>query len=92
MDVRKLDYYFMERFSFWLKTVNGCNHNTTMKYIANFKKIVLICVKNKWLPADPFPDFELTRREVIRHPLTQKAFMPARQTTGTCQTITDQYR
>jgi site-specific recombinase XerD len=71
MDIRKLDYYFMERFSFWLKTVKGCNHNTTMKYIANFKKIVLICVKNKWLPADPFPDFELTRREVIRHPLTQ---------------------
>jgi len=70
-DIRKLDYYFMERFSFWLKTVKGCNHNTTMKYVANFKKIVLICVKNKWLPADPFPDFELSRKAVYRQPLTQ---------------------
>ncbi len=71
MDIRKLDHFFIDRFSFWLKTERKCGHNTTMKYLANFKKIVLIAVKNKWLAADPFPDFELTRREVIRHPLTQ---------------------
>jgi site-specific recombinase XerD len=71
MSIRKLNHFFIDRFSFWLKTVRKCNHNTTMKYLANFKKIVLICVKNKWLPADPFPDFELTRKDVIRHPLTQ---------------------
>jgi site-specific recombinase XerD len=71
MSIRKLNHFFIERFAFWLKTERKCAHNTTMKYLANFKKIVLICVKNRWLPVDPFPDFELTRKAVIRHPLTQ---------------------
>jgi hypothetical protein len=71
ISIRKLNHFFIERFAFWLKTKRKCAHNTTMKYLANFKKIVLICVKNKWLPADPFPDFELARKAVIRHPLTQ---------------------
>lgn len=71
ISIRKLNHAFIERFSLWLKTERNCGHNTTMKYLANFKKVVLLCVKNKWLPADPFPDFELTRKTVIRHPLTQ---------------------
>jgi hypothetical protein len=49
MDIQLLDYDFISSFSFWLKTVKNCNHNTTMKYLTNFKKIVLICVKNGWL-------------------------------------------
>ncbi|MBB6127449.1 site-specific integrase [Mucilaginibacter lappiensis] len=69
--IRKLDYFFIEQYAFWLKTVRCCNHNTTMKYLANFKKIVLICVKNKWLPADPFIDFKLTKKPVFREPLTE---------------------
>ena len=71
ISIRKLNHSFIERFSLWLKTERNCSHNTTMKYLANFKKVVLRCVKNRWLPADPFPDFELTLKEVIRHPLTQ---------------------
>ncbi|MDN3548981.1 site-specific integrase [Mucilaginibacter aquaedulcis] len=71
LSVRKLNHAFIERFALWLKTERNCGHNTTMKYLANFKKIVLLCVKNRWLPADPFPDFELSRKEVIRHPLNQ---------------------
>jgi hypothetical protein len=42
--IRKLDQFFIEQYGFWLKTVRNCNHNTTMKYLANFKKIVLIYV------------------------------------------------
>lgn len=71
MSIRKLDHFFMEQYAFWLKTVRKCNHNTTMKYLANFKKIVLICVKNKWLPADPFVNFKLTKKPVTRDPLTE---------------------
>jgi hypothetical protein len=62
LSIRKLDHFFIEQYAFWLKTVRKCNHNTTMKYLANFKKIVLICVKNKWLPADPFGSFKLTKK------------------------------
>jgi len=69
--IRKLDHFFIEQYAFWLKTVRNCNHNTTMKYLANFKKIVLICVKNKWLPGDPFANFKMTKQPVIREPLSE---------------------
>jgi site-specific recombinase XerD len=69
--IKKLDHYFIEQYAFWLKTVRKCNHNTTMKYLANFKKVVLICVKNKWLPGDPFTNFKLTKKVISRDPLNQ---------------------
>ena len=71
MSIRKLNHFFIEQYAFWLKTVRNCNHNTTMKYLANFKKIVLICVKNKWLAADPFANFSLAKKPVARDPLTE---------------------
>ncbi|WP_183562910.1 site-specific integrase [Mucilaginibacter sp. SP1R1] len=69
--IRKLDHFFIEQYAFWLKTVRNCNHNTSMKYLANFKKIVLICVKNKWLTGDPFANFKMTKQVVTRDPLSE---------------------
>lgn len=69
--IKELDYEFISQYSFWLKTVRKCNHNSTMKYLANFKKIVLICVKNRWLPGDPFANFKLTKRTVEKVALTE---------------------
>jgi len=43
-----------------------------MKYLANFKKIVLIGVKKGWLQKDPFYGFKLATKEVVREILTQK--------------------
>jgi hypothetical protein len=70
-DIRVLDYEFISQYSFWLKTVRKCNHNSTVKYLANFKKIVLICVKNRWLPADPFSNFKMTKKTVERTALSE---------------------
>ena len=70
-DIRKLDHEFISQYSFWLKTIRKCNHNSTVKYLANFKKIVLQCVKNRWLPADPFSNFKLTKKKVERTALTE---------------------
>ncbi|NOW95946.1 site-specific integrase [Mucilaginibacter sp. SG564] len=71
MDIKKLDYEFISQYSFWLKTVRKCNHNSTVKYLANFKKIVLICVKNGWLATDPFARFKMTKKVVERTALTE---------------------
>lgn len=60
--IKELDHEFISQYAFWLKTVRKCNHNSTMKYLANFKKVVLICVKNRWLPGDPFANFKLTKK------------------------------
>lgn len=70
LDIKKLDYEFISEYSFWLKTVRRCGHNSTVKYLANFKKIVLDCVKKGWLTRDPFVGFKLTKKEVIREVLT----------------------
>ncbi|WP_333624304.1 site-specific integrase [Sphingobacterium siyangense] len=66
MELRKLDYDFVKDFDFWLKTQRKCNQNTTSKYIANFKTIVLHCVKLGWLKKDPFYGFKLKHKEVIK--------------------------
>jgi hypothetical protein len=71
--IDKLDYSFISDYEHWLKTVRNCDHNTTMKYLANFKKIVLICVKKKWLPADPFGEYKMSKRKKRRTPLNQYA-------------------
>jgi site-specific recombinase XerD len=69
--IKELDYEFISQYAFWLKTVRKCNHNTAMKYLANFKKVVLICVKNRWLPGDPFANFKLTKKPVEKVALTE---------------------
>jgi site-specific recombinase XerD len=69
-NIKELDYEFIVEYAFWLKSIRKCNHNTTMKYLGNFKKIVLICVKNKWLAGDPFANFKLTKKETEKTALT----------------------
>lgn len=69
--IKELDHEFISQYAFWLKTVRKCNHNSTMKYLANFKKVVLICVKNRWLPGDPFANFKLTKKAVEKVALTE---------------------
>lgn len=45
---------FVEEFEFYLKTIRKCCHNTTTKYLANFKKIIRIALSNGWMKRDPF--------------------------------------
>jgi integrase len=66
LDIKKLNYEFIHDYEFWLKSVRKCDHNTTIKYLSNFRKIVNICLKNGWLDRDPFIGFKMTKREVER--------------------------
>ncbi|MCF2518519.1 site-specific integrase [Dyadobacter sp. CY351] len=70
-DIKKLDFEFISQFEFWFKAKKKISHNTTMKYLANFKKIVLLCVKRGWLTRDPFYAFKFSKREVDREALTE---------------------
>lgn len=70
LDIKVLDYVFISAYSFWLRPVQNCSHNTTVKYLANFKKIVLICIKNGWLVRNPFIQFKMVKKEVNRVFLT----------------------
>lgn len=66
LEIKKLDYEFISEYAFWLKSIRGCAHNTTVKYLGNFKKIVLSCVKRGWLIRDPFISFKMAKKEVQR--------------------------
>ena len=57
---------FVEEFEFYLKTVRKCCHNTTTKYLANFKKIVRIALANGWMKRDPFAQIRFHLDEVER--------------------------
>jgi site-specific recombinase XerD len=70
IDIRKLDYEFITELEFWYKSVQHCDHNTTMKYIACVKKMAIRAMRNGWLQRDPFIGFNLSLREVEREALT----------------------
>ncbi len=72
IDIKKLNYEFISDYEFWLKSKRKCDHNTSVKYLSNFKKIVHICIKNGWLERDPFVGFKMTKREVERPFLVQE--------------------
>jgi site-specific recombinase XerD len=70
LDINELNYEFITDYEFWLKSIRNCDHNTSMKYLSNFKKIVNICLKNGWLQRNPFFGFKMTKREIERPYLT----------------------
>ena len=47
---------FIDDYEFYLKAVRKCNHNSTTKYLKNFKKITRIAIQKEWLKKDPFAD------------------------------------
>lgn len=71
IDVTKLNFEFINEFEFWLKSVRKCGHNTTMKYLSNFKKIVRRCINYGWIQRDPFTGYKLSKKEVNRVALTE---------------------
>jgi site-specific recombinase XerD len=64
--VKQIKYKFITDYEFWLKSKRKCNHNSTIKYLTNFKKIVNICLKNCWLEKNPFLGFKMTKIETDR--------------------------
>ena len=70
VNIREIDYDFIKDFEFYLKTVRKCNNNTTVKYIKNFRKIILIALKRKMISYDPFFEIKFKLDKVNRDPLT----------------------
>ncbi|MGD0711373.1 MAG: site-specific integrase [Bacteroidales bacterium] len=54
MPLKDINHQFITDFEFYLKTERTCCHNTTVKYIKNFKKIIRIAMANDLIKIDPF--------------------------------------
>ncbi len=72
IEIINISYSFIADFEFWLKSIKKCNHNTTIKYISNLRKIINLFIKNGWLIKDPFVGFKMTKKEVVREILTEE--------------------
>lgn len=62
----ELSRQFVEDYEFYLKTVRKCCHNTTTKYLKNFKKITRISIAKGWMKNDPFADVQFHLENVER--------------------------
>jgi integrase len=65
-----LNYEFITSYYHWLRTERACSVNSTLKYIQNFKKIVLNLIKKKIITSDPFVDFQVKKQVFKKQPLT----------------------
>lgn len=66
-----LNYEFVKNYDLYLKTVRNCSNNTSLKYISNFKKIVLRAVAKEIIPKDPFKLFTSKKTKIKKKPLTK---------------------
>ncbi|MDQ1803048.1 site-specific integrase [Chryseobacterium sp. CKR4-1] len=71
LEFRELNYEFITDYEFYLKTVRECANNTALKYISNFKKIVLRAIAKEIIPNDPFKLFKGKKTKIKKKPLTK---------------------
>ncbi len=71
MSLKNINHQFITDFEFYLKTERNCGHNSTIKYIKNFKKIVRIALANNWITHDPFLNYKVRLKEVERQFLSE---------------------
>ncbi|MFA6245468.1 MAG: site-specific integrase [Mucilaginibacter sp.] len=64
--LESIDYAFVTGLEMYLKTVDGIEHNTAMRYIKNLKKIINLAVNNQWMSHNPFNLFKCTYNKVKR--------------------------
>ncbi|CAH8282904.1 site-specific recombinase XerD [Mariniflexile fucanivorans] len=70
--VKDVNHQFINGFEYYLKTTRKCAHNSAIKYITNFKKIIRIAHANDWIDKDPFLHWKGKLKIVDREFLTQE--------------------
>lgn len=89
---KEINHMLLTDFEVYLKTVCGCNANTTAKFMQSFKRIVLIARNNGWLKSDPFVNYPIRLNEVDRGYLTEseiKAIMNKKFSTKRLEQVRD---
>lgn len=72
IEFRELNCEFVKDYEFYLKTVRNCSNNTTLKYIANLKKIVIRAINKDIIPTDPFKTFKSRKTKIAKKPVTSQ--------------------
>jgi len=72
MEFRELNFEFVKDYEFYLKTVKNIGHNTALKYITNFRKIILLAIDKEIITKDPFKRFKSKKIKVVKKPLSRQ--------------------
>lgn len=64
--ITDIDHKFITDYEFYLRTERKCSHNTAVKYLKNFKKIIRIALANDYISKDPFVNIRFKLEEVER--------------------------
>jgi integrase len=70
LPVSEINRRIYDRFEFFLKKDKKCAHNTAVKYIRNFNKIVRIAVEQGWLVKTPYKEIGYRLEEIDKPYLT----------------------
>ncbi|SRX74772.1 site-specific integrase [Aequorivita antarctica] len=70
--VQDVNLKFIRGFEYFLKEKKGCNHNSSLKYVNNFKKIIRMAVGNEWITKDPFYNYKIKFKTVEREFLSKE--------------------
>jgi integrase len=72
LSINQVNHIFITEYDFYLRSVRKCNNNTTVKYIKNFKKIILICLASGYISTNPFLNYKPKLKPVNRVALTEE--------------------
>jgi site-specific recombinase XerD len=72
INIEGINHEFIMSYDFYLRSERKCANNSTVKYMKNFKKIILMCIDNGWLHKDPFIKYKPKVKIVARHYLTKE--------------------
>lgn len=62
--LNQINKNFIRQYETYLKTERGCNHNSAIKHLKIFKKVIRIALANDWLQKDPFASIKFHLDEV----------------------------
>lgn len=68
--IRDIDHEFITGFELFLRTECKCCHNTTVKFLQFFKRIIIIARNKGQLRTNPFADYKIRLEEVDKGNLT----------------------
>jgi hypothetical protein len=64
--VSEVDHKFIKDYEFYLRTERKCGHNSAVKYLKNFGKIIRIAIAEGHISKNPFANIKLRLEEVDR--------------------------
>lgn len=71
LDIRRIDYEFINGFEIYLKSKEECGHNTMIRHMRHLKQVTTYAYKNGYLSKDPFYNVTLSAKKVERVFLTE---------------------